>query len=933
MRHKKLSIVFILAAVFLATYGTVSAVTTFVPQQGGTGTTSPSGILYGSNSGSTPLQTVTLGANCTFVGGTLNCTSSGGAGTGTISTSTGAVIPNLLYFSGLSTVANVATTSHAFSGPFTTTGTIGALVGGSNSTITWSGLATTSQPASSNLLVSNGGAGVYAVATSTLTASGPLTGSFTQVGAGGSLGCTTAASGVAGCLSNTAFDLFNLKQAAGFQIATTSGIAISQLAYYTNTGTTIGGVATTSETCSSPLSCTAHAVLGGGGAISLGTVGYANGGTGTTTAPISQLLYGGATGYQSVATTTVSCTGSTTCTSFTALGSSPITISSSGVGSGLATTSPTASSNLLVYSAVGAGAAYGIATTTFTPSAEFTVGGTIGTLVGGANSTLALATNGIALTKLAQIAANSILGNSTGGTANVTALATSSLGIAISDTTGTLAILRGGTGQTTKTAAFDALSPLTTTGDLLVGGLSGTGIRLALGTPGYVLASSGGTAAWVATSSISGPWTTSGNNIYNSNTANVGIGTTTPFGRLSVSSTGQLAAATSLFNIASTSNASFFNVDASGNVSVQSTTATSTFSGDVAIGSAGVAPNPYLFMGTSTGRTPIFGRVQGDLIDAEYSYNGQTSINVVNGSSGSCASATFFADGNNPTLGGYYGTFSFLNDGWTGVGCGIGAGTGQKALAVVAANPTGEMDFVIASTTNNGFADFNWFTNTNTLKMKLTNAGNLGLGTTTPWAKFSALLGDDFTAKAPSYAIAIASSTAGTATTTLFTVESSGKVSAPIELNIPNGSTKPTQKSAGDVFAQTNTASSSIEWYDGTNWFAVYDTFDKPTVYASSTLAYDGGYAATGTTTYRNIWNPSQAVTSTQIYCKTDTGTAIYTVGNGAATSTVTCTTSGAVNVASVAFTLRQNVVEAIGSQTGSPNQITVTPTFRYNSY
>src|SRR6185295_17213781 len=74
-----------------------------------------------------------------------------------------------------------------------------------------------------------------------------------------------------------------------------------------------------------------------------------------------------------------------------------------------------------------------VATTTFTPSGEFTVTGTIGALVGGANSTLALTTNGVALTKLAQVAANTILGNNTGSTGNVVAFATSTLGIALSD--------------------------------------------------------------------------------------------------------------------------------------------------------------------------------------------------------------------------------------------------------------------------------------------------------------------------------------------------------------------------------------------------------------------------------------------------------------------------------------------------------------------
>lgn len=45
--------------------------------------------------------------------------------------------------------------------------------------------------------------------------------------------------------------------------------------------------------------------------------------------------------------------------------------------------------------------------------------------------------------------------------------------------TGTLPIGNGGTGQTTATTAFNALSPMTTLGDTIYGGASGTGTRLA----------------------------------------------------------------------------------------------------------------------------------------------------------------------------------------------------------------------------------------------------------------------------------------------------------------------------------------------------------------------------------------------------------------------------------------------------------------------
>lgn len=50
-----------------------------------------------------------------------------------------------------------------------------------------------------------------------------------------------------------------------------------------------------------------------------------------------------------------------------------------------------------------------------------------------------------------------------------------------------LAISRGGTGQSTATAAFDALSPATTTGDLIVKTNTGASGRFAVGTSGNIL--------------------------------------------------------------------------------------------------------------------------------------------------------------------------------------------------------------------------------------------------------------------------------------------------------------------------------------------------------------------------------------------------------------------------------------------------------------
>jgi len=63
---------------------------------------------------------------------------------------------------------------------------------------------------------------------------------------------------------------------------------------------------------------------------------------------------------------------------------------------------------------------------------------------------------------------------------------------------GTLPLGNGGTGQTTASAAFNALSPITTTGDLIIGNGTNSATRLAIGTNGYVLTSNGTTASWAA---------------------------------------------------------------------------------------------------------------------------------------------------------------------------------------------------------------------------------------------------------------------------------------------------------------------------------------------------------------------------------------------------------------------------------------------------
>jgi hypothetical protein len=131
-----------------------------------------------------------------------------------------------------------------------------------------------------------------------------------------------------------------------------------------------------------------------------------------------------------------------------------------------------------------------------------TLAGTLGTSSGGTNLTsftsggamYATSTSALTTGTLPTTAGGTALTSFTSGGA-LYATSTSAL------TTGTLPIASGGTGQTTASAAFNALSPITTTGDLIIGNGTNSATRLAIGANGYVLTSNGTTASWSASAS------------------------------------------------------------------------------------------------------------------------------------------------------------------------------------------------------------------------------------------------------------------------------------------------------------------------------------------------------------------------------------------------------------------------------------------------
>lgn len=104
----------------------------------------------------------------------------------------------------------------------------------------------------------------------------------------------------------------------------------------------------------------------------------------------------------------------------------------------------------------------------------------------------------------------SILLNTGGGTAFIKQDAGSSTNwnrLVFGNSSGVVAIAQGGTGQTTANAGFNALSPMTTGGDLIYGGASGVATRLANGSAGQVLISGGGTSApsWSSAPTLTTP--------------------------------------------------------------------------------------------------------------------------------------------------------------------------------------------------------------------------------------------------------------------------------------------------------------------------------------------------------------------------------------------------------------------------------------------
>jgi hypothetical protein len=310
------------------------------------------------------------------------------------------------------------------------------------------------------------------------------------------------------------------------------------------TGTAANVTATTNSTITtlSALSLPGSQVSGnisGNSANVTGTVAIANGGTGATTAAAALTALGAypATNPSGYGTGTVTSVAALT------LGTTGTDVSSS-VATG--TTTPVITLNLPSASATNRGLLTSADWTTFNSKGSGTVTSVTGTAPitssGGTTPAISLAASyGDTQNPYASKTANYILAapngtagvptfraivavdiptlnqNTTGTAANITATSNSTLttlsalslpGSQVSgnisgnaaNVTGTVAIANGGTGQTTAAAAYNALTPLTTTGDIVYEASAGTAARLPIGTTGQILSVVGGVPAWTTSS-------------------------------------------------------------------------------------------------------------------------------------------------------------------------------------------------------------------------------------------------------------------------------------------------------------------------------------------------------------------------------------------------------------------------------------------------
>lgn len=259
---------------------------------------------------------------------------------------------------------------------------------------------------------------------------------------------------------------------------------------------------------------------------------------------------------------------------------------------------------------------------------------------------------------------------------------------------GSVPIANGGTGQTTQTAAFDALSPLTTKGDLIVN--DGTNdVRLAVGTNNYVLTADSTQASGIKWAPASG-----GAGVPTIQRFTTGSGTyTTPVGvtYLRVKLVGGGGGA------ASTGTSGTFAGTNGNNSTFGTSLLTAGSGGGGQISAGGFAGGSG---GTTTVNSPAISVVQVD-----GAFGGSPSGALATQISGGLGGSSFFGGAGGPATGSVAGRNAAANSGSGGSGSGSsssitgGAGGGAGAyVEAIITSPSSTYAYIVGAEGNGGTA-------------------------------------------------------------------------------------------------------------------------------------------------------------------------------------------------------------------------------------